>query len=109
MLVCLNNGEPTAAVEYVARSNKTTCWDGVKKGKLEADLRDWWKAADVETRQRHVVVDESNANMHKAFVQAKRFIVDGTLEEWVDSQNVQKGINPVPAIVPQEAVAVKNE
>ena len=107
VLVCLNNGEPTAAVEYVARSNKTTCWDGVKKGKLEADLRDWWKAADVETRQRHVVVDESNANMHKAFVQAKRFIVDGTLEEWVDSQNVQKGINPVPAIVLQEAVSVK--
>ena len=103
----LNNGEPTAAVEYVARSNKTTCWDGVKKGKLEADLRDWWKAADVETRQRHMVVDESNANMHKACVQAKRFIVDGTLEEWVDSQNVQKGINPVPAIVLQEAVSVK--
>ena len=107
VLVCLNNGEPTAAVEYVARSNKTTCWDGVKKGKLEAELRDWWKAADVETRQRHMVVDESNANMHKACVQAKRFIVDGTLEEWVDSQNVQKGINPVPAIVLQEAVSVK--
>ena len=107
VLVCLNNGEPTAAVEYVSRSNKTKCWDGVKKGKLEADLRDWWKAADVETRQRHVVVDESNANMHKAFVQAKRFIVDDTLEEWVDSQNVQKGINPVPAIVLQEAVSVK--
>ena len=104
MLVCLNNGEPTAAVEYVARSNKTTCWDAVRKGKLEADLRDWWKAADVETRQRHVVVDESN---RKAIVQAKRFVVDGTLEEWVDSQNVQKGINPVPAIVLQEAVAVK--
>ena len=104
VLVCLNNGEPTAAVEYVARSNKTTSWDGVRKGKLEADLRDWWKAADVETRQRHVVVDESN---RKAIVQAKRFVVDGTLEEWVDSQNVQKGINPVPAIVLQEAVAVK--
>ena len=104
VLVCLNNGDPTAAVEYVARSNKTTSWDGVRKGKLEADLRDWWKAADVETRQRHVVVDESN---RKAIVQAKRFVVDGTLEEWVDSQNVQKGINPVPAIVLQEAVAVK--
>ena len=48
VLVCLNNGEPTAAAEYVARSNKTTSWDGVRKGKLEADLRDWWKAADVE-------------------------------------------------------------
>ena len=104
VLVCLNNGEPTAAVEYVARSNKTTSWDGVRKGKLEADLRDWWKAADVETRQRHMVVDESN---RKAIVQAKRFVVDGSLEEWVDSQNVQKGINPVPAIVLQEAVAVK--
>ena len=105
VLVCLNNGEPTAAVEYVARSNKTTSWDGVRKGKLEADLRDWWKAADVETRQRHVVVDESN---RKAIVKAKRFVVDGALEKWVDSQNVQKGINPVAAIVLQEAVAVKN-
>ena len=104
VLVCLNNGEPSLAVEYVARSNKTTSWDGVRKGKLEADLRDWWKAADVETRQRRVVVDESN---RKAIVQAKRFVVDGTLEEWVDSQNAQKGINPVPAIVLQEAVAVK--
>ena len=51
-----------------------------------------------------VVVDESNRT---AIVQAKRFLVDGALEEWVDSQNVQKGINPVPAIVLQEAVAVK--
>ena len=106
MLVGLNNGEPSATVEYVAWSNENRSWDGVRKAKLEADLRDWWKAADVETRQRHVVVDESN---RKAIVQAKRFVVDGTLEEWVDSQNVQKGINPVPAIVPQEAVAVKNE
>ena len=104
VLVCLKNGEPTAAVEYVVRSNKTGSWDGVRKGKLEADLRDWWKAADDETRQRHMVVDESNM---KAIVKAKRFVVDGTLEEWVDKQNVQKGINPVPAIVLQEAVAVK--
>ena len=104
VLVGLNNGEPSAAVEYVAWSNKNRSWDGVRKAKLEADLRDWWKAADVETRQRHVVVDESN---RKAIVQAKRFVVDGTLEKWVDSQNVQKGINPVPAIVLQEAVAVK--
>ena len=105
VLVCLNNGDPTAAVEYVAGSNKTTSWNGERKEKLEADLRDWWKAADVETRQRHVVVDESN---RKAIVKAKRFVVDGALEKWVDSQNVQKGINPVAAIVLQEAVAVKN-
>ena len=56
VLVGLNNGEPTAAVEYVARSNKNRSWDGVRKAKLEADLRDWWKAADVENRKRQVLV-----------------------------------------------------
>ena len=107
MLVCMNNGEATAAVEYVALSQKSQCWDAASKGRLEAHLRDWWRAADVETRQRYLVVDETDAKMHKAIVQAKRFVVDGTLEAWVDTQNVQKGSNPAPGIVMQQAVAVK--
>ena len=41
VLVCMNNGEPTAAVEYVSRSKKTRCWDAASKQQLEADLRDW--------------------------------------------------------------------
>ena len=45
--------------------------------------------------------------MHKAIVQARRFAVDSTLEGWVDIQNVEKGINPAPGIVMQQAVAVK--
>ena len=107
VLVCMNNGEPTAAVQYVARSQKTRCCDAASKEQLEADLRDWWRATDVEERQTYLVVDETNAKMRKAIVQAKRFAVDGTLEAWVDNQNVQKGIFPAPGIVMQQAVAVK--
>ena len=107
VLVCMNNGEPTAAVGYVSRSQKTRCWDAASKQQLEADLRDWWSATDVDTRQTYLVVDERNAAMHKAIVQAKRFAVDGTLEAWVDTQNVQKGINPAPGIVMQQAAAAK--
>ena len=42
VLCCMNNGEPTAAVEYISRTNKTRSWDAACKGQLEADLRDWW-------------------------------------------------------------------
>ena len=107
VLVCTNNGEPTAADKYVSRSNKTKCWDAASKGQLEADLRDWWRATDVGTRQTYPVVDETNGRMHKAIVQARRFAVDGTLGAWVDTQNVQKGINPAPGIVMRQAVAVE--
>ena len=68
----------------------------------------WRQTADVETRLRYLVVDETDAKMHKAIVQAKRFVVDGTLEAWVVTQNVQKGINPAPGIVMQQAIAVKS-
>ena len=54
-----------------------------------------------------LVVDETNAAMHKAIVQARRFVVDNSLEAWVDIQNVEKGINPSSRIVMQQAVAVK--
>ena len=77
------------------------------KGQLEADLREWWRATDVDTRQRYLVVDETNAAMHKAIVQARRFAVDSSLEAWVDVQKVQKGINPAPGMAMQLAVAVK--
>ena len=107
MLVCMNNGEPTAAVEYLSRSSKSRCSDASSKRQLEADLREWWRATDVDTRQTYLVVDETNAAMHKAIVQARRFAVDSSLEAWVDNQNVEKGINPGPGIVMQQAVAVK--
>ena len=91
MLVCMNNGEPTAAVEYLSRSSKTPrCLDAPSKRQLEADLREWWRATDVDTRQKYLVVDETNAAMHKAIVQARRFAVDSSLEAWVDIQNVDR-------------------
>ena len=68
VLVCMNNGEPTAAVEYLSRSSKTRCFDASSKGQLEADLREWWRATDVETRQTRLVLDETNAKMHQAIV-----------------------------------------
>ena len=96
VLFCMSNGEPAAAVEYVSRSSKTRCLDASSKGQLEADLREWWRATDVDTCQTYLVVDETNPEMHKAIVQARRFAVDSTLEAWVDIQNVQKGIKPGP-------------
>ena len=107
VLVCMHGGEPTAAVEYVSRTKKVRCWDGASKGDLATDLQDWWRATDVETRQTYLVLDETNAKMHQAIVQARRFVVDATLEAWVHTQNVQKSINPTPGIVMQQAVAVK--
>lgn len=107
VLVCINNGEPTAAAEYVSRSSKTRCLDACTKGQLEADLRNWWRGTDVHTRQTYLVVDETKPEMHKAIVQARRFAVDCNLEEWVNIQNVQKGINPGPGIVMQQANVVK--
>lgn len=108
VLACMNNGEATAAVEYISRSNKTRSWDAASKAQLEADLMDWWRAAADDTRQTYLVMDETNAKMHNAIVQARRFTVDGTLEAWVDTQNVKKGINPSPGIVMQQAVALKS-
>ena len=107
VLVCMNNGDPTAALHYVSRSSKTRCLDAWSKADLEAELREWWTATDVDARRTHLVVDERQPQMHKAIVQARRFAVDSTLEGWVDIQNVEKGINPAPGIVMQQAVAVK--
>ena len=83
VLVCMNNGEPTAAIEYVSRSSKSRCLDASSKRQLDAELREWWRATDVDTRQTYLVVDETNAAMHKAIVQARRFVVDNSLEAQV--------------------------
>ena len=107
VLICMNEGEPTAALDYVSRSKKNKCWESATKGQLEAELRDWWRATDVDKRQAYLVLDESNRKMHRAILQARRFAVDGTLEAWVDTQNVQKGINPAPGVVMEQAVALK--
>ena len=90
MLVCMHDGEPTAAVEYATRTAKVRCWDTASKGDLATQLQDWWRAADVETRQSYLVLDESNQTMHQAIVQARRIVVDSTLEAWVHIQNVQR-------------------
>ena len=107
VLVCMNNGEPTAALQYVSRSRKTRCLGAWTNADLGAELREWGTAADVDTLRTHLVVDERKQQMHKAIVQARRFAVDSTLEGWVEIQNVEKGINPAPGIVMQQAVAVK--
>ena len=111
VLVCMHDGEPTAAVEYATRTAKVRCGDTASKEdlatQLATQLQDWWRAADAETRQSYLVLDESNRAMHQAIVQARRIVVDSTLEAWVHIQNVQKGINPTPGIVMQQAVAVK--
>ena len=106
-LVCMSSGDTASALEYVSGSSKTKWFDASTKEHLEAELRDWWRDTDLETRQTYLVMGETNAVMHNAIVQARRFAVDCTLEAWVDTQNVQKGIHPAPGIVMQEANAVK--
>ena len=107
VLVCMNNGEPAAAMQYVSRSSRTRCLNAGRKAALEAELLDWWTATDVDTLRTHLEMDESKPQMHKAIVQARRFAVDSTLEGWVEIQNVKKGINQAPSIVMQQAVAEK--
>ena len=62
VLVCMNNGDPTAALHYVSRSSKTRCLDAWSKADLEAELREWWTATDVDARRTHLVVDEKAAD-----------------------------------------------
>ena len=107
VLVCMNNGELAAAMQYVSRSSRTRCLNAGRKAALEAELLDWWTATDVDTLLTHLEMDESKQRMHKAIAQARRFAVDNTLEGWVEIQNVKKGINPAPNIFMQQAVAEK--
>ena len=107
VLVCMNNGEPTAALDYLARSKKTNWTDAASEGQVEAALREWWKGTDDEARQAHLVLHESETMMHKAILPARRFAVDGILETWVDTQNVEKRINPAPGFVMEQALGLK--
>ena len=77
------------------------------KGQVEAALREGWSGTDDEARQAHLVLDESDRMMHKAILHARRFAVDGVLETSMDSQNVEKGINPVPGFVMEQAIGLK--
>jgi len=96
VLVCMRNGEPTAAVDNVSRSCKTRCLNATGRAPLEADLRGWWRGTAAATRRTYLVEDGAKVKLYKAIKQARRFVVDTDLEAWVDDQNVRKGINPFP-------------
>ena len=76
---------------------------------VEEDLRAWWITADAITRERHRVVRDDNAKLHKAIKTAIKFMVDAELEYWVEEQNVVKGISPAPGIIINRANEIKTK
>ena len=97
-LVATHDGEPTAAVEYVRRNRRMSTKDKetVDMTSVEAELRAWWRGVDAATKEKHLVPSKTNNKLQKAIRTAARFKVDADLEMWVDAQNMQKGISPVP-------------
>lgn len=74
---------------------------------VEAGLREWWRSADAATRERHLVASEHDDQVQKAIRTAARFKVDKDLEMWVEAQNVQKGISPLPGLMSGRANEIK--
>ena len=75
---------------------------------VEAELRAWWRGVDAATKEKHLVTSMTNDKMQKAIRMAARFKVDVDLETWVEAQNMQKGISPVPGIMIGRANEIKD-
>ena len=75
---------------------------------VEAGLRAWWRGVDAATREKYLVTSMKNDKLQKAIRTAARFKVDTDLEMWVEAQNVQKGISPVPGILIGRANEIKD-
>jgi len=75
---------------------------------VEAELRAWWRGVDAATKEKHLVTSKTNDKLQKAIQTAARFKVDADLEMWVEAQNVQKGISPVPGIMIGRANEIKD-
>ena len=67
----------------------------------------WWLSADAVTKEMHIVMSDRNGDMHTAIRKATRFKVDIELEAWVEDQNMQKGISPVPSVFLRRANEMK--
>ena len=107
-LVTAHAGEPTAAAEYVRRSRRCPHPESHMAAVAE-ELRVWWTSADATTRERHRVISDDNAGLHKAIRSATKFLVDAELENWVEEQNVQKGISPTPGVMIGRANEIKTK
>ena len=106
-LMVMRLGEPTAAMGFLRARRKGADFDAAVWAGVERDLRDWWRGANDDTKDSHQRKGDTNQKMHGAIKQAQRFLVDADLAKWVEDQNISKGINPVPALVLQEANQVK--
>ena len=106
-LMVMREGEPTAAMDFFRSKRKGATLDAAQCAEVETDLKEWWTHAGNSEKDSHRIMDDTNQKMHSAIKQAQRFLVDVDLEAWVEDQNVSKGINPVPAIVLQEANIIK--
>ena len=106
-LMVMRDGEPTAAMAFLRSKRKGDDPNATRWAELESELREWWISADEDTKNEHKHISDTNQSMHSAITAAQRFVVDDDLESWVADQNVNKGINPVPALTLREARAVK--
>ena len=107
ILVAMHHGEPTAAMNSILSKRKGKVLDHTSITQAEAELRDWWRRADDATKRSHLVMEEASIKMQNAFKQAQRFTVEVDLEDWVEDQNVHKGINPAPGLVLRHASMLK--
>ena len=107
ILLAMHYGEPTAAMDYIRSKRKGKDLDHTMATQAEAELREWWRGADDATKHAHRIREGASIKMKNAFKQAQRFNVDAGLEAWVEDQNVQKGINPVPSLLLQQASMLK--
>ena len=103
ILVAMYHGEPTAAMDYVLSKRRRKGLDHTSIAQAETELKDWWRRVDDATKRSHLVMNGASIKMQNAYKQAQRFSVELNLEEWVDDQNVHKGINPSPALVLRQA------
>ena len=67
--------------------------------KEAAMLRTWWLGCTVDAR--NLLTREESLSHHgrAALSRARKFLVDSDLEDWVDTQNVTKGITPHSTVV----------
>lgn len=66
------------------------------------------KPGSNNTRERHRVISDDNASLHHAIRTATKFMIDAELEDWVEEQNVQKGISPAPGVMISRANEIKH-
>ena len=95
VLMVLQAGEPTAAIRFLTLTTRAQA----TVSKEAAMFRTWWLSCTVDAR--NLLTREESLSHHgrAALSRARKFLVDSDLEDWVDTQNVTKGITPHSTVV----------